>query len=307
MFKPAFCIILLLGFFGISQNETYTVSNIGLNDKKPHFGLSFDKEGGVLFTSYLVNKNGRVKLVMSGDGILSLYSGKITEKGEIEEVETLLIDENEDVSNITSASYSPNGKYLYVTTTYENRKNKPKGNFKKENFHIEIAEFKNGIGWTNFSVLPFCEPKYSYAHPVSSPDGKALYFIANIRGGKQTAKGASDIFKVEMLGNETYSEPINLGGNVNSYSKEMFPFIGHDNTLYFASNRPGGFGGFDIYKCPINADGTYGKAEKMPNPINSKKDDFCFVIDAENKTGYFTSKRDGGKGDDDIYYFELSK
>lgn len=288
---------------GFSQSEKYTVVNIGLNDEKPHFGLSFNKNGDVLFTSYLVNRNGRAERGMSGDGILSLYSGKKTETGEILDPEPLFIDEKEDILNIIRASYSPDNKHLFVTTTYDDRKNKPKGDFKKDNFHIEIADFENGRGWTNFRVLPFCDKQYSYAHPVVSPDGKSLYFIANIRGGKQTTKGESDIFKVDILGNNTYSEPINLGSNVNSYSKEMFPFISHDNTLYFASNKPGGVGGFDIYKSSINTDGTFNKAEKMPSPINSKKDDFCFVIDSENRSGYFTSKRDGGKGDDDVYYF----
>jgi hypothetical protein len=307
MIKPIFFVFFFGCLVAFSQNEEYAIVNIGLNDQKPHFGLSFDEEGSVLFTSYLVNKNGRVKLVFSGDGILSLYSGKKSDTGEIIGVEPLLIDDKEDISNITSASYSPDGKYLYVTTTYDSRRNKPKGNFNNSNFHIEIAEFKDGIGWTNFKALPFCNPKYSYAHAVVSPNGKTLYFIANIRGGKQTTKGASDIFEVAILGNNTYSEPINLGAMVNSYSKEMFPSVGYDNTLYFASNRPGGFGGFDIYRCVMGADGTFNKAEKMPEPINSKKDDFCFAIDYENKTGYFSSKRDGGKGDDDVYYFVKNK
>ena len=85
---------------------------------------------------YLVNKKGRVKLVISGGGILSLYSEKKTGKGEITDVAPLLIDENEDIANIISASFTPDGKYLYVTTTYDNRRNKPKERFKDSNFHL---------------------------------------------------------------------------------------------------------------------------------------------------------------------------
>ncbi|ALJ06403.1 hypothetical protein APS56_15225 [Pseudalgibacter alginicilyticus] len=303
--KYIFYVFLFIYVFGFSQNRTYSVINLSLNNEKPHFGLTFNKANEVLFTSYLLNKKGRVKLSFSGAGILSLYKGNTTENGEIINIEPLFIDKNEDILNITNASFSPDGKNLFVTTTYDSRANKPKGDFKNTNFHLEIAEYKNGIGWTNFKVLPFCDPKYSYAHPFVSPDGKTLYFIANIRGGKQTTKGASDVFKVEILGDNKYGEPINLGSNVNSYSKEMFPSIGADNTLYFASNKPGGFGGFDIYKCTMNVDGTYNKSEKLPKPINSKRDDFCFVIDAANKAGYFTSKRHGTKGDDDIYYFTV--
>ena len=66
------------------------------------------------------------------------------------------------------------------------------------------------------------------------------------------------------------------------------------------------WGGYDIYKSKTNKDGTFDKAEKLPKPINSNKDDFCFVINTLNKTGYFSSKREDGKGDDDIYYFTLN-
>jgi hypothetical protein len=200
---------------------------------------------------------------------------------------------------------SPDGKKLYVTTNYINRKNKPKGDFKETNFHIEIAEYIEGIGWTNFKVLPFCKPQYSYAHPSLSTDGKTLYFTANIRGGKEIAKGPSDIFKVDVLGENTYSEPKNLGSQVNSYSGEMFPFISHTNTLYFASNRSNGVGGFDIYKSEMNEKGVFQKAKLLPQPINSKADDFCFVIEKTETSGYFSSKREEGKGEDDIYYFTV--
>ena len=74
----------------------------------------------------------------------------------------------------------------------------------------------------------------------------------------------------------------------------MFQFIDEDNTLYFASNRPNGFGGFDIYKSVMNVDGTFDKAETLLQPINSNQDDFCFIINSTTKTGYFSSKRDGG-------------
>tara|TARA_R110002049_G_scaffold143647_5_gene305850 strand:+ start:1818 stop:2084 length:267 start_codon:yes stop_codon:yes gene_type:complete len=83
----------------------------------------------------------------------------------------------------------------------------------------------------------------------------------------------------------------------------MFPFISTDNTLYFASNRPNGFGGFDIYKSKMNDDGTFEKAQKLPKPINSNKDDFSLIINSNNNSGYLSSKRNGGRGDDDIYYF----
>jgi len=294
-------LFILFGFFGTSQNENYTVINLSMNDDKPHFGLALDQNEKVLFTSYALNKSGRIKKSGS-DPVLTLYNGQKSSSGEIKNVTPLHIDKKTGISHITSASYSPDGKNLYITTYY-NKGNRPKGNFKATNFHIEIGEYVEEVGWTNFKVLPFCKPKYSYGHPTVTPDGTTLFFIANIRGGKENTKGPSDIFRVKILGDNTYSEPENLGAQVNSYSREMFPFFSKGNVLYFASNRPNGVGGFDIYKSIMNEDNTFEKAQLLPKPINSRASDFCLVIDEYAKEGYFASKRTGGKGDDDIYYF----
>lgn len=296
--NSALIIILIFGFLGFAQNENYQVVNLNINDNNPHFGLVTNQDGKVIFTSFKLNQKGKVDKV-DGNPILSLFEGQKEENGEITNVKPLSIDEN--LSYITSATFSPDAKNLYITTNYTNRKDKPKG-ANVTNFHIEVGEHIEGKGWTNFKVLPFCKTNYSYAHPTISPDGKTLYFIANIKGGYNTTRGPSDIYKVSILEDKTYGAPENLGSNVNSYSREMFPFIGQDNALYFASNRPNAIGGYDIYKSEMNADGAFEKAQLLPKPINSIKDDFSFVIDEDN-TGYFTSKRDGGKGDDDIYYF----
>jgi hypothetical protein len=107
-----------------------------------------------------------------------------------------------------------------------------------------------------------------------------------------------------VLEEELFSEPENLGANVNSYGKEMFPFIAADSTLYFSSNRPNGFGGYDLYKCIMDGDGVFEKAKILEKPLNSNKDDLSFIIDSSNKSGFLSSKRIGGKGDDDIYAFK---
>lgn len=293
--------ILFVTIFSFSQNEKYEVVNLKINNEKPHFALSQYSNDIVILTSYLLTKKGKIK--KSGEEpILTQFIGKKSANGEVINLKELQIDEKEDIKYISSAMFSPNSKYLFVTTNYINRKNKPKGNYRITNFHIEMAEYKKGIGWTNFQVLPFCKPKYSYAQPFISLDGKTLYFTANIRGGKNSTKGGSDLFKVEILEGNSYGEPINLGAKINSYSREMFPFLSTNNILYFASNRPNGVGGFDIYKSKLLKDGTFEKAKIMPKPVNSRKDDISFVIDALGN-GYITSKRPGGKGDDDIYYF----
>ncbi len=256
-------IILIIGLFGFSQNESYHVVNLNINDNNPHFGLVSDQNGKVIFTSFKLNNKGKIEKI-NGNPVLSLFEGQKESNGEITNVKPLAIDEK--MSYITSATFSPNAKNLYITTNYTNRNDKPKG-ASETNFHIEVGEYVEGSGWTNFKVLPFCKTNYSYAHPAISPDGKALYFIANIKGGINTTRGSSDIFKVNILEDKTYSAPENLGSKVNSYSREMFPFIGKDNTLYFASNRPNAIGGYDIYKSEMNEQGTFEKAILLPKLV----------------------------------------
>lgn len=297
---PKFSIyfFMLFSILGFSQTDGFAIKNLEINNEYPHFGLMLISNSKIIFTSYLLDKKDRLKR-FQGNPILTIFEGELSDEGSIKTIKSVEIDPEQHINNITSATMSSNGKQLFITTALEE-------NTEEDNFQIQVGEFKTGIGWTNFKTLPFCNPKYSYAHPALSNDGKTLYFTSNIKGGKETTKGASDIFKVEILENNTYGEPKNLGSTVNSYSKEMFPFIADDNTLYFASNRPGGFGNFDIYKSKMNTNGTFEKTVKLPEPINSKNDDFCFIINLKNKTGYFSSKRNGGKGDDDVYFFTLN-
>lgn len=299
MFKSLVFLSFLICFFGFSQSEKYNVTDLEMNTEYPHFGLMLINDSKIFCTSFLLNNKDRLKR-FQGNPILTIFEGDLSNDGSIQDLKNIEIDPDQKIFYITSATLSPKGDQLYLTTIFEGK------DISDDNFQIKVGEFENGVGWTNFKTLSFCNPKYSYAHPTISKDGKILYFISNIRGGKETTKGGSDIFKVDILGDNIYSEPKNLGSKVNSYSKEIFPFISADNTLYFASDRPNGFGGYDIYESKTNKDGTFGKAEKLPNPINSNKDDFCFVINTLNKTGYFSSKREGGKGDDDIYYFILN-
>jgi outer membrane protein OmpA-like peptidoglycan-associated protein len=82
----------------------------------------------------------------------------------------------------------------------------------------------------------------------------------------------------------------------------MFPYIAKDSTLYFSSDGYLNLGLLDIYKSNILKDPN-AKAENLGAPFNSGADDFALYIDSESKTGYFSSNRSGGKGNDDIYSF----
>ncbi len=138
-------------------------------------------------------------------------------------------------------------------------------------------------------------------HPCLSPDDQTLYFSAYLPGGF----GGKDIWMCNYdKKKKTWSEPINLGNKVNTAGDEMYPFMGNDGVLYFASNGLPGMGGLDIFKTKMSGS-NWDEPVNMQYPINSPYDDFAFISDTNNTHGYLTSNRDGGKGSDDIYEWTL--
>ncbi|THV59072.1 flagellar motor protein MotB [Flagellimonas alvinocaridis] len=189
------------------------------------------------------------------------------------------------------------------TTMYFTRNNFLDGKKKKDEegiirLKIYSAERVNGV-WTNITELPFNNDSYSVAHPVLSPDEKRLYFVSDMTG----SAGESDIFMTEIIGDGTYGPIINLGKNINTIGRETFPFITKDGVLYFSSDGHQGLGGLDVFATKIAFNDYDQPVVNVGRPINGPLDDFSFIFDSESKKGYFSSNREGGMGEDDIYEF----
>lgn len=138
---------------------------------------------------------------------------------------------------------------------------------------------------------------FSVAHPAVAPDGKTIYFIADMPGGF----GGTDLYMCTKV-DTVWSEPINLGANVNTQGNELFPYYHANGILYFASDGHPGLGGLDVYQTQLESQ-QWTKPQNMGAPINSTMDDFSFTLLKEGNSGYFSSNRNGGFGSDDIYYF----
>jgi Tol biopolymer transport system component len=266
------------------------------------YGAVYQLGNKVFYSRYKLNDFGSVEKNRIGQTIFTLYEGEITEDGEIINSKEFK-SSDEFVFNSSTVAFSSDRKYMYVTTNEEKRGDVYKHDNRTRNLRIERGEFVEGKGYRNFKPLAFCDANYSYAHPAISPDGKYIYFTSNI----PSAKGPTDIFRVKIEGDNKFGEPENLGNLINSPRKEMFPTITNDNVLYFSSDRARGVGGLDIYKCIIDEDDNIGLPKLMPQPVNSRGDDICYVLNKNGKEGYFTSNRVKGKGEDDIYYFEIKE
>ena len=205
--------------------------------------------------------------------------------------------------NESTPVFTKDGNTMYFTrNNYVNRK---LGTDIENTILLKIlraTKDKNG-NWGDIVEVPFNSDQYNVAHPALSSDEKYLYFASDMPG----TFGSSDIFRVEILGDNQYGTPENLGNIINTAGRESFPYISKENVLYYSSDGIPGLGGLDIFAAKFNADGSTSKPVNIGMPGNSADDDFCFVFNSDSKIGFLTSNRPGGKGKDDIYSFHEDK
>ena len=170
---------------------------------------------------------------------------------------------------------------------------------------IMFSEYKNNE-WTTPLPLALFENKVNFGQPSVSEDGAKLYFSANHPDGW----GGYDLY-VSEKGPDGWGVPKLLSRAINTIGNEQFPYIVGD-TLYFSSDFHPGMGGLDVFRTYRMANGEWAPAYNLKPPVNSGADDFGLVRDpripSTNKvlqTGYFTSNRSGGSGNDDIYRYEM--
>jgi len=118
--------------------------------------------------------------------------------------------------------------------------------------------------------------------------------------------GGSDIYVCHLLANGKWSEPENLGPQVNTPGDEQCPFIHADNqTLYFTSNYWPGYGDDDLFYVRKGPNGIWSKPVNLGYPVNTINKEGTLFITADSKTAYYASDRSDSKGGLDIYSFEL--
>lgn len=163
----------------------------------------------------------------------------------------------------------------------------------------------SGTEWAEEQMLGFCvDDTFDYGHPALSEDGKTMYFSSNRDGGE----GGYDIWCVTYNQRaKSWGVPFNLGPTINTEKDEMFPYVNiHNGSLYFSSNGHLGMGGLDVFM--VEGSGTeWTTPENLRAPLNSGGDDFGMTFDNTNPDhGFFTSNRNGGKGNFDIWEFNVS-
>tara|TARA_R110001592_G_scaffold58067_2_gene176295 strand:+ start:9780 stop:11783 length:2004 start_codon:yes stop_codon:yes gene_type:complete len=161
---------------------------------------------------------------------------------------------------------------------------------------------KAGQKWGEPEVIPIAADTFTVGHPAISDDDMTLVFASNIPGGQ----GGKDLWYITYDKKaKTWSEPTNLGSEINTAGDEMFPFIRDNGELYFSSNGHAGMGGLDIFKAASKGVNQWATVENLQYPLNSPANDFGIVFEPGQDRGFLTTSREGGKGGDDIWQFYL--
>jgi hypothetical protein len=169
---------------------------------------------------------------------------------------------------------------------------------------IVTSRFRDGA-WSAPEVAPF-SGVHSDIDPHLAPDGRTLFW-SSIRPVDGVERADADLWMVVRTRDGSWSTPIHLGPSVNTAADELYPSVAADGTLYFASDRSGGLGGWDIYRAHRRA-GRYGAAENLGTGVNTATWDFNPEITADGTLLLFTAlDRLDGFGLGDIYGSRLRR
>jgi len=162
----------------------------------------------------------------------------------------------------------------------------------------KIYESNNQNGeWQKGELSHFNSGNFAFSHPSLGFDDKLMVFTSDMSGGF----GKMDLY-YSILTDGLWSEPINLGPNINTEGNELYPFVSDRGFLIFSSDADSKKG-LDLFISEISEMNFLAK-QKLPKPLNSQYDDFGLIVSPEGKSGFLSSNRPGGKGKDDIYYFK---
>lgn len=272
--------------------EPVVLINSEFYDYAPAF--SDKKNTELIFTSTREGSIGSDMSEVTGDNFSDLYRTQRDKKGKWSE--PVLAEGDEEGVNTEdsegAAVFNSRRNTMYFTRCKV-----------EKNGYMGCAIFTakaQGNKFGEAEVIPISNDSAVIGHPALTPDDKILIFASDLEGGQ----GGKDLWYIKEESRNQWSEPINLGPQVNTKGDEMYPFVRENGDLYFASNGHVGMGGLDNYIAKKKGEGQWGDVENLKAPLNSAANDFGIIFDGASDRGYFSSSREGGRGKDDIWEFK---
>ncbi len=282
----------------ILAEERYLIEEVDFNSSQSDFGAVVVNDQLVYTSAREVDVMIRREYAWKETPYLNVFSVKIKEDNF--GVPQLLSTDLKSMYHDGPVSINADETELFITRNTFNNLIGKKGVDGTNHLNLMVSYKMSDGSWSKPENLPFNSDNYSTGHGFITADNQRLYFASDMDGGQ----GGSDIWYVNRTDNG-WSQPVNMGSDINTEGDEMFPFLDHTNKLYFASNGHLGLGGLDLF-IASEKEGKY-EVHNMGYPINSAKDDFSLYLSSDGINGYFASNREGGKGDDDIYRFKILK
>jgi outer membrane protein OmpA-like peptidoglycan-associated protein len=269
-----------------------------LNTKYADFSPVLYKDGIVFTSSRGKPKNKRID-DRSGEYFLNLFYAKKGQDDTVFLEPSPLPGLPDQKYHDGPAAFTPGGDTLFFARVERNLRGQKKWSLGIEQIKIYSAVMADGR-WSNIEPFFLDNDSFSVTDPFITKDGNRIYFVSDRPGGY----GGTDIWYCQR-GRLGWGKPVNMGPKINTFGRERSPYEDVEGNFYFSSDGYEGFGGLDIC-VSLKVKGVLQKAKPLKQPINSPGDDFGFLSLAGGKTGYFSSNRAGGKGDDDIYWFDMA-
>jgi len=288
--------------------DNFRVANSPQNDYAP----VMVKGLGLVFTSDRPDATGKKTFGRTGLKYSDLFVITKKKSGKVDKWTAPATPLPGDVNtgmNQGTATFDAKGNTMYYTDCNGplvidvKKKNDAKNvDAKKKAPNCVIKEAtKKGADWSDPQILQFCtDTSLNYGQPSLSPDGTKMVFSMN---GPNTRGGHDLYLSTYVKRGRTWSDPVNLGDNINTAGDEMYPYFFNDTTLYFSSDGWPGLGGLDLF-VSYGQGVNWSKPKHLKAPLNSGGDDFGITFNDDKITGFFTSNRLKSKGDD-IYSFTV--
>lgn len=304
LFKPVVTLLLLFCFGGMNPiqaqiqlgEERIVISNeSNVNSPNREFSPAFYKDGIVFISTKYESLRYKITDTRIGENIMSIYRAGRDMQGILRTPE-IFAPELLSSYHEGPVTFDRTGEQLFFT---RNDTNTPNSRKYTRKLRIYSAVQVENL-WVNIQETAFNTAESNNAHPSLSVEGDMMFFASDREGGF----GGMDLYMMTKDENNDWTEPVNLGPNINTAQNEVFPFIHADGTLYFSSNGHNGAGNLDLYYSNQNGS-TWEVPVNLGRPFNTDQDDFGIIIDRDNRNGYFSSNRPGGLGSDDIYGFNI--
>jgi len=179
-----------------------------------------------------------------------------------------------------ATTFSQNYQTMYFSR-YVNPLNKLEGT---RIFRATFQAYKlvRKSDWSpDYKALLFCSGNYNYTQPAISQDGKVLVFAADI----PISRGGLDLFFVKP-DKSGWTDPLGLGSLINTQYDEQYPFLDSYGNLFFSSNKPGGYGGYDVYLSRFNGKG-WNSPVNLGAKVNSENDEISFKVSRDDESFAF--------------------